>query len=284
MSANPQQLHQQAERGEATLLARAVTVLGLTALVFAVLRVASAEFFEGGLVAVVVAGTSELYRFAPSATRGHQMAGLFAAAAIATSIAFLPTATVVAVVPAVAMVLFSAMVLAARRIARDELHDMLFVGFGALYLSSTLGQLSMIRNLSGGRELTTVVLAIVLAREVTAHVAGRMLSGGTPLNSRINAKKTFEGAALGALGATAVAVVTTQLLSAPLTPWRAAVLGLVVGAACQAGDLVESYLKRVAGQRHSSGLLGAEGGILDFVDAAAFAAATAHPLLLWWRL
>ena len=58
-----------------------------------------------------------------------------------------------------------------------------------------------------------------------------------------------------------------------------AVAGLCLNLAAQAGDLLESKVKRIGGVKDSSGLVGAAGGVLDVVDSLLLTSPVA--LLLW---
>jgi phosphatidate cytidylyltransferase len=100
---------------------------------------------------------------------------------------------------------------------------------------------------------------------------------------KISPGKTLEGC-LGSFAAGAAAggiCAATGLLPAGIPAGLAA--GAIVNLAAQAGDLVESWVKRKAGVKDSSSVFGPSGGLLDQLDSILLAVPVA--LLAWpWLL
>jgi phosphatidate cytidylyltransferase len=93
--------------------------------------------------------------------------------------------------------------------------------------------------------------------------------GRRPFFRWISPRKTVEGAVAGVLGSIVVMVIGVSAVLG-LSPLHAIALGLIVGVIAQAGDLVESQMKRLADVKDSSNLIPGHGGALDRLDSILF--------------
>lgn len=119
------------------------------------------------------------------------------------------------------------------------------------------------------------LFGIVWASDVCGYFAGRLL-GGPKLWRVVSPNKTWSGAIGGAIGAVAAGVAIAAYTDRT-NPLAVAVLALLLSAVSQAGDLLESAVKRRFGVKDASHIIPGHGGVMDrldgFVAAAAVAAA-----------
>jgi phosphatidate cytidylyltransferase len=140
----------------------------------------------------------------------------------------------------------------------------LWLGAGVLYV--VLPCLALLWLRAGPEDgLATLlwVLALVWAVDIGAYFAGRAI-GGPKLAPRISPNKTWAG-----LGGGIAAGVLVGLAAAALTGADALLLALVsAGLAIveQAGDLMESAVKRHFNVKDAGRLIPGHGGLLDRVD------------------
>lgn len=118
------------------------------------------------------------------------------------------------------------------------------------------------------RRWVLVLLAGVWSFDTGAYFVGRAI-GRHPFLPWISPNKTLEGV-LGGLVAATLGVAAVLALSGR-SPFEALVVGPLLAAAAQAGDLAESLLKRAAGTKDSGSAIPGHGGILDRVDSFLFA-------------
>jgi phosphatidate cytidylyltransferase len=145
---------------------------------------------------------------------------------------------------------------------------------GALYLGLCAGYyLALLRWRMPdpdhqGLRIVVTTLGSAMIGDTAALFAGSA-AGRTPFFPAISPHKTLEGAAAGFAVTTAgFALVAPSLFG--LRWYHAIVLGALVAVAAQAGDLVESALKRSAGEKDSSRLIPGHGGLLDRLDSLIF--------------
>lgn len=120
------------------------------------------------------------------------------------------------------------------------------------------------------------LLAIVWTADSAAYLVGRTV-GRRRLAPVLSPRKSVEGF----LGGILVAGIVGALIAGPLftlgTPEEARPLwgllwGLIIATAAEAGDLLESLFKRVAGAESASNLIPGHGGVLDRIDSLLLAA------------
>ena len=132
------------------------------------------------------------------------------------------------------------------------------------------------------------MFAVVWSTDISAYFAGRRV-GGPKLLARVSPRKTWSGALGGLLGAVAAGTLLVAGFAhlAPV-PLAGTPLPLVAGASAlasvlsQAGDLLESWLKRRHGVKDSGKLIPGHGGVMDRLDGF-FAVAVLAGLYLAWR-
>lgn len=115
-----------------------------------------------------------------------------------------------------------------------------------------------------GRAAIFWLLGVVWATDTFAYFAGRTI-GGPKIAPQLSPKKTWAGLIGGMLGAGIVGFGTSLLLGLG-SPALLALVSAFLAVVAQAGDFLESGLKRHAGVKDSGTLIPGHGGILDRVD------------------
>lgn len=140
---------------------------------------------------------------------------------------------------------------------------------GVLYIGKLLSYFVAIRLLPGiGIAATIYAIVLIATTDIFAMIVGTRI-GRTPLTP-ISPRKTVEGAIGGLLFAVVAgaALGLTPWLHLPL--WQGIFVGAVTSLAAQAGDLVESALKRDAHVKDAGTLVFGHGGVLDRFDSYIF--------------
>ncbi|CAA9540092.1 MAG: Phosphatidate cytidylyltransferase [uncultured Thermomicrobiales bacterium] len=111
-----------------------------------------------------------------------------------------------------------------------------------------------------------LVVLVTWIGDTGAYLVGRAV-GRRPLLPSISPNKTVEGALGGLAGSALVGGIGVAAFGLGVSPLLGAVLGAVLGALGQMGDLAESMMKRQAGVKDSGTFIRGHGGVLDRVDA-----------------
>jgi len=159
---------------------------------------------------------------------------------------------------------------------REALGALGFLCFGLVYLAVPLWSLFELHRKSP--LLLLLLLVTVWGNDSAAFWVGSAV-GRRRLAPRLSPNKTYEGSIAGLSAAALVAFVGLYWLGAEerLGLWAFLVLA---GIAAQAGDLIESLLKRAAGVKDSGQILPGHGGLLDRLDAIILAGPVFYGLLV----
>ncbi|HEY8313511.1 MAG TPA: phosphatidate cytidylyltransferase [Candidatus Baltobacteraceae bacterium] len=138
-----------------------------------------------------------------------------------------------------------------------------------LYIGKLLTYFVFIREVPGnGIWWTFFVIVLIAMTDILAMIVGSL--AGRHQLTRVSPRKTVEGS-LGAL--VLVAAIGALLAITPFLHmlwWQGAFIGALTSIAAQAGDLVESSLKRDAGVKDTGSVIRGHGGVLDRFDSYLF--------------
>jgi phosphatidate cytidylyltransferase len=249
---------------------RVVTVVPLIPIIVWMMFAGPRWLWQTFILTAVAIGGYELMAMKVPSSRGLRTWGSVSSVLFAYTI--ISTETAAAVYGVILIIILGAM--AWSLLQEDPLHDA-SVRIGWLlgtpvYVGGTLAALAIVRDFPPTGAWVFLTMALAWGSDTSAYFVGRKF-GKTKLAPRISPKKTIEGSA-GGLTASVVGALVMSFFLPGLGPLDAIALGILAGAAGQAGDLLMSVLKRSSGVKDSGGILPGHGGILDRVDALAFTA------------
>lgn len=138
-----------------------------------------------------------------------------------------------------------------------------------LYIGKLLTYFIFIRQIPDfGFAWTMYAIVLIALSDIFGMFVGTAI--GRHRFSRISPKKTVEGSVGSLLVVVAIATALALIPQLHLQLWQGAVLGVLTNVAAQAGDLVESALKRDAGVKDAGSMIQGHGGVLDRFDSYLF--------------
>jgi phosphatidate cytidylyltransferase len=152
--------------------------------------------------------------------------------------------------------------------------------FGALYLGFMLNHLFLLRDVRGPLALY-FLFAVIFLGDTGAYLIGKLI-GRHKMTPIASPHKTWEGSAGGILFAAGGAIAVRFLVLPDLPILSAVAVGVLVHAAAQISDPMESLFKRAAGIKDSSKVFPGHGGFLDRIDSLILAGPVFYYLTQWF--
>jgi phosphatidate cytidylyltransferase len=149
---------------------------------------------------------------------------------------------------------------------------------GTFYLGAAVLAMMALRILAPhGSILVLGMLLAVWATDTGALVFGNLI-GGPKLWPALSPNKTWAGFFGGLVTAAIIAAVYASALGMPVI--RGAIFGAGISVVASAGDMFESWAKRMFRIKDSGGLIPGHGGVLDRIDSTLLAAIALATLVL----
>ncbi|MFH1011454.1 MAG: phosphatidate cytidylyltransferase [bacterium] len=185
------------------------------------------------------------------------------------------------------LVILALLVLFAAEIFRASASPLRSLGHLALWLLYVVAPISLwwaIRDWgsvanSTGREWLIALFLSVWVADTAAYAFGK-IAGRHPLCVKASPNKTWEGAAAGLLLAPLAPAILKGCHLSDFAWLDVAMFAVIVGVFGQAGDLLESLMKREAGLKDTSHFLPGHGGLLDRFDSLLLATPALYLYLL----
>jgi phosphatidate cytidylyltransferase len=225
-------------------------------------------------ILMIAVGAGMAFEWARLTAGGRRPAVLTAALGVGCGIALFALGQLGLAAAVLALAAVGAPALVGRE---PGLRGRLWLAAGVIYLGAAcLGFLALRDRPEVGLLLVGWLIAVVWATDIGAYAAGKSI-GGPRLVKRISPNKTWAGLAGGVGSAAAVsALIAAWQPDLARATWLPGVAGVTAAGAAlalvaQAGDLLESVLKRRVGAKDASGLIPGHGGLLDRADGLAAA-------------
>ncbi|MDX1739065.1 MAG: phosphatidate cytidylyltransferase [Alphaproteobacteria bacterium] len=148
---------------------------------------------------------------------------------------------------------------------RRGLGNAILASMGVPYLVLAFVTCFILRDSEQGVWLLAWLVAMVVATDIGAYAAGRTF-GGPKIAPKISPKKTWAGL-FGGIVASILVTLVLKFAGVKLTQNAIGIaIAAIIPVVAQAGDFLESWMKRRAAVKESSSLIPGHGGFLDRLD------------------
>ncbi len=143
--------------------------------------------------------------------------------------------------------------------------------FGLLYMVFFTSFVPRIHSLAHGPELLLFLLLVIWLGDTAAYYGGKTM-GKRKLSPSISPGKTLEGSFTALLTCALLGIAFGYFALTHVAPWKLAVIAVLSSVVAQAGDLLESLMKRAYHVKDSGTLVPGHGGVFDRFDSLILAA------------
>lgn len=143
--------------------------------------------------------------------------------------------------------------------------------FGLVYLIVFPSFVPRIHSLTNGPRLLLLLLFIIWLGDTAAYYGGKAL-GRNKLSLNVSPGKTREGAYVALVACAALALVFHFYALPDIEAWKLVLIAVLSSVVAQAGDLLESLMKRAYRVKDSGSLIPGHGGVFDRFDSLILAA------------
>jgi phosphatidate cytidylyltransferase len=258
------------EREEATSRRPEIVVRVTSAVVLAALALGATIFSPWSFLLLVVVGGGLVAWEWGRLTRGTG----FDSVALIEAVSVASLAILVALGrPDLALLLLAAAAVAIGLGGRDpDMRGWSLAGLAYVALPA-LALIWLRRDQPLGAIAVLYLFAVAWTTDTASYAFGRLI-GGPKLAPHISPRKTWSGFIVGALTPALVGIAFATALKST-SALKLALVSVALALACQAGDLIESWVKRRFGAKDMSQLIPGHGGLLDRIDGLLLAAVLA---------
>jgi phosphatidate cytidylyltransferase len=146
----------------------------------------------------------------------------------------------------------------------DEKKQLTWRVAGIFYVTAFVASLTYLRSLDNGFGIILFLLMLVWATDIAAYFAGRFI-GGPKIYVKISPNKTWAGLAGGMIASGLVGAFGSVFMHS-LGLFSMFIIGALLAVVSQAGDFLESWIKRQFEVKDSGNLIPGHGGLMDRVD------------------
>jgi phosphatidate cytidylyltransferase len=150
--------------------------------------------------------------------------------------------------------------------------------FGLTYMVIFPSFVTRVHALAHGPALLLFLIGVIWLGDIGAYYGGKSF-GRNKLSPHISPGKTREGAIAGLVACGIWASLWCSYALAHIPLWKWIVIAVLTSIVAQAGDLLESLLKRAYAVKDSGGLIPGHGGVFDRFDSLILAAPFFYLLL-----